>query len=330
MLNVAIVGAGTMGHMHADCCREASGVDLVAVADAAEDRARAFAAKYAVKAYSDLTAVCKDPAVDIVAVCVPTPWHCETAITAATGGKHVFLEKPIARTLDQAGQIVDACERAGVKLFVGHVVRYFQEYCKVKELIDTGQIGRVVVVRALRGGPFPRTADDWYASREKSGGLIVDMLIHDYDWLRWCFGEVKRVYARDLLERNIPYVDYALVCLRFESRVIAHVTGSWAYPSNFRTSLEVAGDKGMIQMSSTDSAPISVELKTIEGGSGGGVAVPASPVAKSPYLLEWEEFVSWINGEREPRVCVNDAVEALRIALAAEESANTHQPVNVH
>ena len=83
-------------------------------------------------------------------------------------------------------------------------------------------------------------------------------------------------------------------------------------------------------MSSDDCTPISVELKSVEGAGGGGVAVPASPVAKSPYLLEWEEFVSWLNGEGEPRVCPNDAVEALRIALAAEESAKKHQPVNVH
>lgn len=85
----------------------------------------------------------------------------------------------------------------------------------------------------------------------------------------------------------------------------------------------------MIQMSSTDSTPISVELKSAEGAGGGGVAVPASPVAKSPYLLEWEEFISWINDEREPRVCANDAVEALRIALAAERSAMTHEPIAV-
>ena len=329
MLNVAIVGAGTMGHIHASCCREADGVELGAVADVAEERARTFADEYGIKAYSDVKAVCNDPAIDIVAVCVPTPWHCETALEAANGGKHVFLEKPIARTLDEARRIVDACERAGVRLFVGHVVRYFQEYCKAKELIDGGKVGKVAVVRALRGGPFPRTAGDWYASREKSGGLIVDMLIHDYDWLRWCFGEVKRVYARDLHERDIPFLDYALVCLRFDSGVIAHVTGSWAYPSNFRTSLEVAGDRGMIQMSSDDSVPIAIELKATQGATG-GVAVPKSPVARSPYLLEWEEFIRWIKGEGEPRVSPKDAVEALRIALAAEESATTAQPVNLH
>ena len=329
MLKVGIVGAGTMGRIHADCCREARGAELVGIADGAIDRARAFAETYDIRPYADVATMCKDRAIDIVAVCVPTPWHHQMATEAASAGKHVFVEKPIARTLDQAQQIVVACERAGVKLFVGHVVRYFQEYCKAKELIDDGEVGKVAVVRLLRGGPFPRTADEWYASREKSGGLIVDMLIHDYDWLRWCFGEVKRVYARDLVERNIPYLDYALVCLRFESRVIAHITGSWAYPGNFRTSLEVAGDKGMIQMSSTDSTPISVELKSAEGAGGGGVAVPASPVAKSPYLLEWEEFISWINDEREPRVCANDAVEALRIALAAERSAMTHEPIAV-
>jgi len=329
MLKVGIVGAGTMGHIHADCCREVQGAELVGIADAAADRSRAFAEKYGVKPYADVATMCKDSAIDIAAVCVPTPWHHEVATEAASGGKHVFLEKPIARTLDQAQEIVAACERAGVKLFVGHVVRYFQEYCKAKELIDADQVGKVAVVRLLRGGPFPRTADQWYASREKSGGLIVDMLIHDYDWLRWCFGDVERVCARDLVERNIPYLDYALVCLRFKSRVIAHITGSWAYPGNFRTSLEVAGDKGMIQMSSTDSTPISVELKSVEGAGGGGVAVPASPVAKSPYLLEWEEFVSWLNDECEPRVCANDAVEALRIALAAEKSATTHQLVTL-
>jgi len=329
MLNVAIVGAGTMGHIHASCCRDAEGAELVAIVDVAEDRARKFADEHGIKAYPDVKAVCTDPAIDIVAVCVPTPWHRETALEAAKGGKHVFLEKPIARTLDEAQEILDGCDKAGVKLFVGHVVRYFQEYCKAKELIDEGKVGNVGVVRLLRGGPFPMVADNWYASKEKSGGLIVDMLIHDFDWLRWCFGEAKRVYARDVSHHNMPSLDYALVCLRFESGVIAHVTGSWAYPGHFRTSLEVAGDKGMIQMSSDDSAPITLELKSVEG-TAGGVAVPKMPVAKSPYLLEWEDFIRWINGEGEPRVGLKDAVEALRIALAAEKSTTTAQPVNVH
>ncbi len=329
MLNVAIVGAGTMGHIHASCCRDAEGAELAAIVDVAEDRARKFADEHGIKAYPDVMSVCADPDIDIVAVCVPTPWHREIALKAAKGGKHVFLEKPIARTLDEAQETLDGCDEAGVKLFVGHVVRYFQEYCKAKELIDTGKVGNVGVVRLLRGGPFPMVADNWYADKEKSGGLIVDMLIHDFDWLRWCFGEAKRVYARDLSHYNLPLLDYALVCLKFESGVIAHVTGSWAYPGNFRTALEVAGDKGMIQMSSEDSAPISIELKSIEGAAG-GVAVPRIPVAKSPYLLEWEDFIRWINGEGEPRVSLTDAVEALRIALAAEKSTTTGQPVNVH
>jgi len=328
MLNVAIVGAGTMGNIHASCCRDAEGVELAGVTDTVPEKARALADRFGGRTYPDVKTMCADPDVDIVAVCVPTPWHCETTIEAANRGKHVFLEKPIARTIDEAERLVQACDHAGVKLFVAHVVRYFQAYIQIKEMIEAGKVGTVGVVRALRGGPFPRIADNWYADRGKSGGLIVDMIIHDYDWLRWCFGEAKRVYARDLGARNLPFIDYALVCIRFKSGVIAHVIGSWAYSGNFRTALEVAGSKGMIQMNTDECAPISIEMQAKEGG-GGGVAVPMIPIAKSPYLLEWEEFIQWINGKCEPRVSPEDGVEALRIALAAEQSANTGQPVNL-
>jgi UDP-N-acetylglucosamine 3-dehydrogenase len=327
-LNVGIIGAGTMGNLHAGCCVEIPDLTVSTVADLELEKAEALASRVGAKATAKAEDVLDDAAIDIVAVCVPTPGHRDLILAAAKAGKNIFAEKPLALTLEQGREILDAVDKAGVRLFIGQVVRYFHEYVKLKEQIDAGAVGRVGVVRLLRGGPAPFGGKAWYNEREKSGTLILDMLIHDIDWLRWCFGDAKRVFAQNIAHHGIKELDYALVCIRFQSGVIAHVTGSWAYPGNFRTEYEVAGSKGLLYGSSDDAAPIRVELHDTDA-PGGGVAVPELPTLKTPFRLEWEDFVAWLKDDREPRVSAQDALEAMKIALAALESVDSGEPVEL-
>jgi predicted dehydrogenase len=329
MHRVGIIGCGGMGSRHAESFEATGRAKVAAAADVEDKAAEALARRYQARAYRDGLEMLSREELDLVVVTTPTDLHSPYAIAAAERGKHIFCEKPLARTLEQGREMLEAARRHGVKLMVGHVLRWWGEYVAAKRCLDAGQIGKPAVARTVRGGAFPRPPSDWFADYERSGGVIVDLMIHDFDWLRWCFGEVERVYARALTPRNLDHCDYALVVLRFRRGVIAHAQGSWAYPSGFYTRLEVAGDGGLLECDSRSVSPLEIHRRAPAAGGGPGVIVPSSPVAESPYLLEAREFLDYVEGKQEPRVTGEDAYRALEIALAALESARSGQPVSL-
>jgi len=325
---VGIIGCGGLGTAHAANFEATGRAKVVAVADPEAGKPEALAERYQARAYGDGLEMLAREELEVVVVTTPTDLHCRYAVAAAERGRHVFCEKPLARTLAQGREMLEAARKHGVKLMVGHVLRWWGEYAAAKRCLDAGQIGKPAVARTVRGGAFPRPPSDWYANYEQSGGVMVDLMIHDFDWLRWCFGEVKRIYAKALTPRKLDHCDYALVVLRFRNGVIAHAQGSWAYPSGFFTRLEIAGDGGLLECDSRSSAPLQIQRKT-EAARGPGVTVPSSPMAESPYLLEVREFLDYVEDKRQPRVTAEDAYRALEISLAALESATSGKPVSL-
>jgi len=331
---VALVGAGTMGGEHGRQWASVPGAEVVGVLAESREEARGAAEAASCPAFGrdEFDALLRQTRPDIVDVCVPTPLHREYVERAAAAGKAVFVEKPLARTLADCDAIVQAVERAGVPLMAGHVLRFFPEYAAAKRLVDAGGVGRPAAIRTARLAGMPHGGQSWYGDGAQSGGVVLDMIIHDFDWLRWTFGPVARVFAQGLYGRpeHAGQRDYALVTVRMESGAVAHVTGSWAHPGGFRTSLEIAGDAGLIEYDSALSAPLTLAQHKTEGG-GGGVAVPESPLAAgdNPYFLELSAFVEALQEGVPPPVTVYDAREAARIALAALESIETGKAVTL-
>lgn len=326
MLNVVVVGAGTMGTVHAEAYQRMTQARLVAVVDIREDVGTALADRYGARHYLRLEDALLQEDVQVVDVCVPTHLHRGYVEQAARAKKHVICEKPIALTAEDANAMMEVCAREGVRLLIGHVVRFFPEYQRAHHLVQSGAVGPVGTVRTFRGGAFPIAWNDWYASADKSGTLITDLCIHDFDFLRWTFGEVARVYAKSLWKQAFNRMDHALVSLRFSSGVIAHVEGTWAAPSGFRTAFEIAGTGGIIQHASDEATSIHTDLRASESGTT-GVAVPESPLVKSPYQVELEHFIDCLITGHTPLVTAEDAYEALRISLAALQSVQTGEPV---
>ncbi|MFL6008407.1 MAG: Gfo/Idh/MocA family oxidoreductase, partial [Rubrobacteraceae bacterium] len=163
--------------------------------------------------------------------------------------------------------------------------------------------------------------NDWYADWRVSGGVLVDLLIHDFDFLRWVLGDVERVYARGVLGREYNRLDYALVTLRFEDDTIAHVEGHWGHPGPFNYSIEVAGSRALLTADSTE--PATLEL------IGGQAESPELASGRSPYEMELAHFVRCIASGEESIVKPGDAYEALRISLAATESVVKGEPVTL-
>jgi UDP-N-acetylglucosamine 3-dehydrogenase len=299
-------------------------VEVVGVADARPETAATGAAVVGARAYSSYEDLIAAEEVDVVDVCLPTAYHRDLALEAARAGKHLILEKPIARNLEDAEAIIEAFDGNAQRLFVGHVVRFFPEYVRIKEMIDAGELGTVGVARASRRSPFLTGWNDWYADWRMSGGVLLDLVIHDFDFLRWSLGEVERIYARGVLGREYNRLDYALVTLRFEGGAIAHVEGQWGYPGPFNYSIEVAGSRAMVTADSTEPAPIRLLVGVMDPGES-----PDVIIGKSPFQTELEHFIRCAATGEESIVDARDAYEALRIGLAATESVMTGRPVTL-
>lgn len=191
-------------------------------------------------------------------------------------------------------------------------------------MIEAGDLGTVGVARTSRRSPFLTGWNDWYADWRMSGGALLDLVIHDFDFLRWALGEVERVYARGVLGREYNRLDYALVTLRFEGGAIAHVEGQWGYPAPFNYSIEVAGSRALVIADSTGPAPLQ-----LFGGDPSSGESPDFMLGKSPFQSELEHFIRCAATDEQPIVDARDAYEALRISLAATESIVKGEPVTL-
>ena len=179
----AIVGAGGMGATHAIGIKDDPNVEIAWMVDLDLPRAEQLAHKTGAKATSSMEDALADPAVDAVVIALPTSLHRMATEAAAKAGKHVFCEKPVARTAEDGQAMVAVCEEAGVTLMIGHVVRFFPEYARIKEILDSGELGQVATVRATRTNPPVQERSPWFADVEKNGGVVLDLMVHELDTL---------------------------------------------------------------------------------------------------------------------------------------------------
>jgi len=329
MLRVGIVGTGFMGAYHAAGWARTP-AHLVGFHSLDQGQIDRLIAQYGGRTFATLDALLD--AVDVVDICTPTHLHYDMVLQAAAKGKHIICEKPLARTAAQGEALVAACRQAGVTLLVAHVVRFFPEYAQAKTIVERGEIGRVGVVRLKRVSFQPnRPEDNWFLDVAKSGGMMLDLMIHDLDYARWVAGEVESVFAKSVRSaRPGAPGDYALAILRHTSGALSHVEGGWAYPPPmFRTALEIAGDGGLIECPAEGTAPLAVYLRTTGGDDGAITGVPTSPLAEDPYTTQIKHFYDVIANNAPPRVTAEDGLAALRIAFAALESAQTGRRVRL-
>ena len=184
----------------------------------------------------------------------------------------------------------------------------------------------------MRGSYRPKKpVGNWFLDEAKSGGILMDLMIHDFDYARWIAGEVESVFARRVTATHPDApVDYGLAILRHRSGALTHVAGAWAYPPpTFRTGLEIAGDRGLIQFDSDMTAPITNLLRRDGGADAPDVALPPSPTSESPYTTQIKEFYNALQGDGPSRVTAEDGLAAVQIAIAAMESVISGKAVRL-
>jgi predicted dehydrogenase len=316
-LRVGIVGAGGMGARHAQKWAQVAGVTVAAIADTRADRAQALAERVGASAVPDTDALLGQR-LDIVVVAVPTHEHRAVAEAAFAAGSHVFCEKPLALTVADCDRLIAAAERAQKRLGVGQVLRFFPEFAAAHRQVQAGAVGTPAAVRTRRSGTFPLSDTDWFHDPARSGGILLDLAIHDFDWLLWTFGPVVRVYARSLTAQRHDHLDAGLVTLRHASGVVSHVEVNWADPAGFSTAFEIAGDAGLLCHDSRRAASLAVHRPS-------GAIVPASPLGAvdDPYFNQVAAFAASVRDGGPLPVSGADGRAAVAVAVAAVESATT-------
>jgi predicted dehydrogenase len=326
-MRVGIIGAGGMGGVHARQYAAMADVEL-AIYDRKPERRLALAQHGArpVESLAELIAQ-----VDVVDICLPTDMHAETAHLAIAAGRAVFCEKPLAHNVAEAVSVMRAADRAGVALMPGHVVRFFPDYAAGAAAIARGEVGEPAAARLRRGSYAPTGSDGWFRDYQRSGGALLDLAIHDFDWLRWTLGEVTTVFSRSVGMPRGGGPDYALSTLRLDSGCVAHVESTWMDPTGFRAAYEIAGSKGLLQYDSREAPALRYAPVTAREGGGylpgsGANETPLFP-QDDPYYRELHGFLDAVRAGTSPPVTALDGVRALAISEAAIESARTGCPV---
>jgi UDP-N-acetylglucosamine 3-dehydrogenase len=301
-LRVGVIGVGAMGENHARLYYELPGVELIGVADTNETLAASIAQSYGCKAfagYNDLL----DENLDALSIAVPTTLHKQVALDAIKRGINVLVEKPIADTIENADEIIEAARQKGVKLMVGHVERFNPAVIKLKELKDNGLLGNVVSISAKRVG--------LYNPRIKDVGIIIDLGTHDIDIMSYLYGErIKEVYASAGSVVH-SHEDHAIITLNFHNGSSGVIDTNWLTPHKVRN-LTVIGSQGIAEVDYIEETLRIFDQEWIRD---------AKIEKEEPLKLELLHFIDCVQHDKKPLVSGEDGRHALEVALAAVESA---------
>jgi len=328
-MRVAVIGVGSMGVHHARIYSELPDVKLVAVADTDPQRAKAVAARYGARPYTDYRRMLEKERPDAVSVAVPTALHESVGLDALEAGAHVLIEKPIAATLEGARRLIDRARQLGRQLMVGHVVRFNPAIQALKRKLEAGELGRVFQIFCRRIGPFP--------TRIRDVGVVIDLAPHDLDVMRFLLGsEPTRIYAETEQRIHTEHEDLLWGVLRFPEGVVGVLELNWLTPVKVRETI-VLGERGMFRVDDLNQDLYFYEngqaadlpwpaLQTLRGVSEG--CMIRYPIQRyEPLKAELEAFIGALKDGRPVPVSGEDGLAALRLALALVESGKTHQVI---
>jgi len=249
MIRIGLLGAGMMGATHIGGIRanKATDAKYVGVCDIDEAKRNEFAGKYGIKSYASFEQMISDEQVDMVDLSLPSHLHEEFCIKIVEAKKHVFVEKPIAFELEAAQRMIDAAKANGVRLMVGQVIRFWPQYAKIKQMYDEGVFGEFKGVSCSRLGQMP-TWGEWYKDPKKSGETLMNLTLHDIDFLHYLLGAPSSVYSAGIKDDMDNYND-VMNAFTFANGTNALVDGSLSmtpgYP--FTMHFRGAGTKATVE-----------------------------------------------------------------------------------
>ena len=330
-LAVGLIGLGRLGRVYArDLAGRIAETRLVAVADPVGSLAEEVAAEFDVaRHYTDALALIDDPAVDAIVIVSPTHTHREFVIAAASRRKPTFCEKPPALSLDEVAAMQEAIARSGMFFQMGFMRRFDAGYASAKKQLDAGRIGTPLVFKSTSRDPFRPSLE--YANPKSSGGMLIDMGIHDFDLARWFMGGVRTV---SVVGATIAYpelvtvgdIDNAVVSLTFAGGTLGVVDLSRSGIYGYDIATEILGLEGTLRIGYLRETPVMLLTKN-------SVAHDTVPYFmerfRDAYTTQLQNFAQNVLEGRTPPVTIEDGLEALRIGVAATRAHETAGSVRI-
>ncbi len=331
VIRMGVIGAGRIGKLHAEnLATRIPGVELVAIADTNVQFAKELAEKLNVATYyEDYHKLLDDKSIEGVAICSSTDTHAKILTEAATAGKHIFCEKPIDHDLAKIDTALIAVKKAGVKCQIGFNRRFDPNFKRVREMVKDGKIGDLHILRITSRDPAPPPAEYVKAS----GGMFLDMTIHDFDMARYLSGsEVVEVFtaAAVLVDPEIGRagdVDTAVITLKFANGAIGTIDNSRKAVYGYDQRVEVFGSNGMVSVS--NNFPDSHIYSNAEQVSSAKPMYFFLERYTESFLAEMREFISAIVENKETPVIAEDGKKPVLIAMAARKSYLENRPVKI-
>lgn len=303
-LGVAVIGTGFWGRNHARNFKEIDETELLAVCDINPERAKAVAEQFDVDAYTDSRKLLKRRDIEAVAICTWSTKLAFEALRALKAGKHVLLEKPMARTTREAKKILELARTKERILMVGFLMRFIPGVQRIREAVNKQEIGSIVCATARRVSQWPERIGDV--------GVIKDLAIHDIDIMRNLFAEDPvAVYAKAGSLKHRKFEDYAQIMLAFNEGKTAFIEANWLTPYKIRR-LIVTGSEAIMTV---DYLTQEVTIETA-----GQTLTPRYDWAE-PLKLELQHFSNCVLRNKQPTITGKDGLKALQIAEAALKSA---------
>jgi len=336
-IRFGVIGGGMIGPFHAEAISQLDDAELVAVATTKEQTAKPFAEKFGVKAwYTDYRDLLQRKDIDAVNVCTPNFLREEITTFAAEHGKHVLVEKPIAMNLMQADKMIEACQKAGVKLGVIFQHRFAEDVILVKKTINKGGFGKLIMgdvyVKWFRTQKY-YDSGVWRGTLDKEGGgALINQAVHTIDLLQWFMGDVDRLFAFvDTAIHKIDVEDIAVATVRFKSGALGVIEGSTAVYPGLPARLDIHGERGTAILqddSITFSNLVGLGRKksqeeTRESRKLGDTSSDPRHHTSEKHRLQIKDFIEAIKEDREPLVNGVEGRKSLEIIWAIYQSAKT-------
>ena len=334
MLTIAILGGGSMGATHALSYENIpGGFRVTAVSDAREEHARDIAKRFGADAYTSSDELLERFEGDAVDICLPTPLHTEYILKALERGRHVFCEKPLALTMQEARRVLDASRKTDRKVMVGHCIRFWPEYLALKEIIDNRSLGGLasIVFKRIASKRKPGLAwKEWIFDEKQSGSAVIDLHIHDVDYIRFILGEPDRIQA--LLYNNKGRAEHIFSSFVY-GPVVVNTEASWAYPTGsvpFLMAFTALFEKGVVTFSSAEKPSLKVFREDTGAWSAPQIAYPAMRSTGSGgnvpsiagYVNELAYFLSCIENDTTVELgSVEESVKSLELTIRTAEIA---------
>ena len=324
MLNLGIAGMGYIGRVHLEASQKVPGVQVLAAATLQPEEIRA---KFpGLQVYSSYFELLRDDHLDAVIICLPTDLHEAATVEAAERGRHILCEKPMALDAASAQRMLQVAEAHGRILMVAQVLRFWPQYARIKELIEAGEVGSVRSIATSRLSTFPHWGQ-WFRNPARSGGGLLDLQVHDVDFIHWILGHPQSVHTVGTQSPTGSW-DHAHTTLNYP-QAHASLEASLLMPSSwpFTSSIYVLGTEGALEYTFRVGANVQERNQATHFfrlyKSDGTVSEPAiSP--DDAYVAQLRYFTQCVAQRQPPRLCApEETCQVMQVMTASRQSAES-------